>query len=232
MSSQTNGLVMNVRKVVMSYATIQNGRIVIPNGMVTLEHYTDSINMNRVRVRETNSVNTVERSPRVIKLHSRANKTPDDLTLQVVWKIVLALLTPKNAIKLRYPSVCKTSRSKPAVSHSLDVHHGNTNPLFGRNGLQRSADILNVYAGLRHSDLKSEVTDPPHKQIVPMRVATQTMWANELNVFALQPSERLIPIAGTHGVGCSSEIARAHGQPSTFLGLADIKTEGGSPNQE
>jgi hypothetical protein len=29
----------------MSYATIKNGRTVIPNGMVTLEHNTDSINI-------------------------------------------------------------------------------------------------------------------------------------------------------------------------------------------
>ena len=60
---------MKNRMVVMSYASINHGRIVIPNGMVTLGHYTSSINMNRVRVRETNSVNTVERFPCVIELN-------------------------------------------------------------------------------------------------------------------------------------------------------------------
>jgi hypothetical protein len=58
----------------MSYAFIKYGRIVIPNGMITLEHYTGGINMNRVRVRETNSVDTSERNPCLIKLHSRAQK--------------------------------------------------------------------------------------------------------------------------------------------------------------
>jgi len=60
---------MKNRIVVMSYASINHGRIIIPNGMATLEHYTDSKNMNRVRVRGTNSVKTVERFPCVIELN-------------------------------------------------------------------------------------------------------------------------------------------------------------------
>ena len=60
MSSQKYGFAMNFRKVVMSKATIKNGRIVITNGMITLEHYTGGINMTRVREGETNSVDTSE----------------------------------------------------------------------------------------------------------------------------------------------------------------------------
>ena len=47
----------------MSKATIKNGRIVITNGMITLEHLAGGINMNRVRAREANSVDTSERGP-------------------------------------------------------------------------------------------------------------------------------------------------------------------------
>ena len=54
---------MNFRKLVMSKATIQNGRIVITNGMITFEHHTGGINMNGIRERETKSVDTLERSP-------------------------------------------------------------------------------------------------------------------------------------------------------------------------
>ena len=129
-TSQEYSFAMNFRKVILSNATIKNGRIVITDGMITFEHYTDSINMNWVRVRETNSVYTIERRPCVIKLHSRANKAPYDMTLQVVRKIVHTILTPKNAIELAYPSVGKTSGGEPAVGHSLDVHHGNTAPLI------------------------------------------------------------------------------------------------------
>ena len=49
---------MNFRKVVMSKATIKNGRIVITNGMITLEHYTGGMDMTTVREGETNSVDT------------------------------------------------------------------------------------------------------------------------------------------------------------------------------
>jgi len=61
---------MNFRKVVLSHATIQNSRIVITNGMISFEHNLDSINMNRVRVKKTNLVYTIERRPSVTKLHS------------------------------------------------------------------------------------------------------------------------------------------------------------------
>ena len=54
----------------MSSATFKNSRIVITNGMTTLKHYIGGINMNRVWVRESNSVNTSECGPCVIKLHS------------------------------------------------------------------------------------------------------------------------------------------------------------------
>ena len=47
----------------MSKATIKNGRIVITNGMITLEQHAGGIKMNGVRARETNSVDTSERSP-------------------------------------------------------------------------------------------------------------------------------------------------------------------------
>ena len=60
MSSQKYGFAMNFRKVVMSKATIKNGRIVITIGMTTLEHYTGGINMIRVREGETNGVDTSE----------------------------------------------------------------------------------------------------------------------------------------------------------------------------
>ena len=69
-SSQESCLAMNFRKVVMSKAAIKNGRIVITNGMITFEHYTDTINVDGVRDRETNPVYTIEQSPSVIKLHS------------------------------------------------------------------------------------------------------------------------------------------------------------------
>jgi hypothetical protein len=60
-----------------------------------------------------------------------------------------------------------------------------------------------------------------------MFAATQTMRVNELNIFALQPSEGFIPVHGTHGKGCSSELCRFQGQPSTFLRLANIRQQGG-----
>ena len=128
-TSQEKSLAVNFRKVILINATIKNGRMVITDGMITFEHNTDSINMNRIRVRETNSVYTIERRPCVVKLHSRANKTPYDMTLQVVRKIVHTTLTPNNAIDPAYPSVGKRSGGEPAVSHSLDIHHGNTAPL-------------------------------------------------------------------------------------------------------
>ena len=56
-------LATNFRKLVKSKATINNGRIVMTNGMITLEQHTGGINMNGVRARETNSVDTDERSP-------------------------------------------------------------------------------------------------------------------------------------------------------------------------
>ena len=76
---------MNFRKIILINTTIYSGRIVFTNGMITLQHYTGGINMNRVRVRETNSVDTNEWSPWVIKLHSRADQRPYDTTSQVVW---------------------------------------------------------------------------------------------------------------------------------------------------
>ena len=106
------------------------GRIVITDGMITFEHYTDSINISRVQVQETNSVYTIERHSCVIKLHSRANKPTYDMTLQVLRKIVHAILTPKNAIELAYPSVGKTSGGEPAVGPNLDVHHGSAAPII------------------------------------------------------------------------------------------------------
>ena len=48
MSVQKHVIAMNFRIVVMSKATIKNGRIVITNGMTTLEHYTGGINTHRV----------------------------------------------------------------------------------------------------------------------------------------------------------------------------------------
>ena len=58
MPSQENSLAMNFRKIIKSNAATQNGRIVITNGMITLEDDTGGIHMNRVWVRETNSVET------------------------------------------------------------------------------------------------------------------------------------------------------------------------------
>ena len=48
-----NSLAINCREVVASNAAIKNGGVVITNGMilVTLEHYTDGVNMKKVRVR-------------------------------------------------------------------------------------------------------------------------------------------------------------------------------------
>ena len=74
---------MNLRKIVMSKATIKNGRIVITNGMITFEQHASGINMNGVRERETNSVDTRKRSPRVVKFHSRARRMTQEVTSQV-----------------------------------------------------------------------------------------------------------------------------------------------------
>ena len=67
-------IAMKIQEVAMRSATIKNGHIIIPSGMVTLEHYTDSVNMNkhytdnmnvnRVQFRETNSEDDIEQPMR------------------------------------------------------------------------------------------------------------------------------------------------------------------------
>ena len=62
----------------MSKATINNGRIVIKHGMITLAHYTGGINMNRVRERETKSVDAASEahvSSSFIAEHTKYNTT-------------------------------------------------------------------------------------------------------------------------------------------------------------
>ena len=75
---------MDFRKIAMSKATIKNGSIVITNGMITFEQHASGINMNGVRERETNSIDTRKRSPRVVTFHSRTRRMPQEVTLQVV----------------------------------------------------------------------------------------------------------------------------------------------------
>ena len=155
---------MIFRKIVMSKTTITNGRIVITNGMITFEQHASGINMNGVRERETNSVDTRKRSPRVVKFHSRARRMPQEVTLQVVWQIVHTIFTSKYAIQLRNPSIGHTLSCEPAISYGLNVHHGNTLPLSLRNGIQGSANISNEHANLRCIGVVSKITDPPHEQ--------------------------------------------------------------------